>query len=268
MKSNKAIFGIQDMYKTYQRKFGKDYEAQVEKEVSRLEASSNYLYTRLASFNIKGRIILTNWNTFIENVEYQANHFNLEKEIKEKIYKITNTLIAVNKLYRRKLNSLVEIKKNKVTEVIFKDIIYTFNQILIKDELLKGEIFRVPNLGLIAVVRKTRSEKKKVINWNASNKYKQQLIEEGKLPREYTRDNKGNIISDNGGVDWLITFSEPYSYWLFWNRFKKLGFQNASLYSLVPARTGFKIPMNEVIRNNKMSHLIFKEPRDIQICNK
>ncbi len=258
-----SVFGINDMYKTYQRLFGKNREKELEKELTRLDQSAAYLYKRLESYNIKGKIVEGGNESFREYVKSKVNLYNFDAPVKEKILKITDTLIAVSKLHRRRVTALSGLKQNKVNNIIFNDALNSFNETLIKDELLKGEVFRIPMLGMIFVIKKPRNKNIDVINWPASNKYKAQLIEEGKLPKENYKDNKGNILGDNGGIDWLIKFTDDFSYWLFWKRVCRMQILNSGLYSLTPSRTGFIIPLQEAKQPHRMPHLIFKERSDV-----
>lgn len=56
------------------------------------------------------------------------------------------------------------------------------------------------------------------INWGASNKRKQELLNQGKIPFEATRDMFNEITGDNGGEPWLIYFTNDSFFSWVWNK--------------------------------------------------
>lgn len=116
-------------------------------------------------------------------------------------------------------------QKKNVDYKLFKSVIEAVNKSIV-DKVIKGESFDMDNnLGSIRVIQKDRvirtSKNGKAytsINWNASLERKAQLVKEGKLPLEYHKDQQGNIIGDNGGVEWQVYNLNETQFKFYWNR--------------------------------------------------
>lgn len=79
------------------------------------------------------------------------------------------------------------------------------------------------NLGFLCVHQYIREPKLKengnisaFVNWKESNSLKQSIIDKGGIPLEVYKDNKGNIIGNNGGEAWLVYFTNTNFFkWLY-----------------------------------------------------
>lgn len=108
----------------------------------------------------------------------------------------------------------------------YKNIVNSLNSELIK-EIFLGKVFNMGfKLGSLAIIQKERViQYSKLndtyytsINWPKSKENKKKLIEEGKLPLAYKKDEKGKIIGSNGGEKWQIFNNSPLQYFFYWNR--------------------------------------------------
>ena len=68
----------------------------------------------------------------------------------------------------------------KIDTNLFRDICSEFNMLMV-EEMLDGKEFNMGNnLSSLSIVRRERDPRSPRIDWGESNKYKQELIEEGK----------------------------------------------------------------------------------------
>lgn len=69
----------------------------------------------------------------------------------------------------------------------------------------RNYFFTLPRgLGYLTVKVIPRTPSKAHIDYGASFKQKQALIDEGKLPLKHYRDKDNNIVGDNGGEEWMV----------------------------------------------------------------
>lgn len=90
------------------------------------------------------------------------------------------------------------------------------------------------------------------VDHNATRELKKQIISEGKIPFEVIRDEKGKIVGNNGGVEWLVYHTQPIV--ACWSWFKKsfdpLGKQLYQLQNL--SCYHFKVSFDNKKKLNKM----------------
>ena len=68
-----------------------------------------------------------------------------------------------------------------IDKALFTDICHQFN-IMIMDYILEGKEFNMGNnLSTISITRRDRDPRSPRIDWGESNKYKKELLDEGKL---------------------------------------------------------------------------------------
>jgi hypothetical protein len=119
-------------------------------------------------------------------------------------------------MYREFIN---ERKNTKLSFKEFREIVYLFNRLAMTEVIETGKSLDLGyHLGSLSVNKVKRRVRKSIngnyytsINWGESNKLKKQILEEGKVPLQYLKDDRGVIIGDNGGVPWQIYHTDEYS---------------------------------------------------------
>lgn len=110
-----------------------------------------------------------------------------------------------------------EYYKGDIPYSVFSKICYDFNKEIVNEMIFKKRKFNLGfNLGKIMVLEKDRTYKKSKnndtyntnIDWEASNKRKDQILKEGKIPLEMIKENNV-IIGDNGGIPWIVFHDQP-----------------------------------------------------------
>lgn len=126
----------------------------------------------------------------------------------------TYTLIDFHKAYIS--------KGGKLNKKDFKSIIKTFLQHAVKGVLAGKPLDLGYSLGSIHIGRFERDPSKPTIDWGASNKYKAELIKQGKpLYNNETKE----------GYEWLIYFTDSYYYRYCWSKKVKAIDNNAILHN-------------------------------------
>jgi hypothetical protein len=120
-----------------------------------------------------------------------------------------------------------EIYQSNIKFNDFKKVLSSLNLSMF-DELIKGKSFNMGfKLGSVHVVQKERRIKYSelngtyytTVNWPESKKNKKKLIESGKLPLEYIKENN-KIIGNNGGEKWMVFNTSVNVYKIYWNRYR------------------------------------------------
>ncbi len=110
--------------------------------------------------------------------------------------------------------------RDVVPESLFREIIREFNQLNFKEITEKGgKIDMGFRNGFVQIIRCKR--KGLSPDWGTSNKEKERLIAEGKTPIEYYRDDKGEVIGDNGGEKWVSYHISDYYFMALWSQYGK-----------------------------------------------
>lgn len=138
---------------------------------------------------------------------------------------INNKQMYLSFLKEEKLTK-EDVPYSKYAEIIKMHNIEVMNQILLKNKqydmgYLLGHIQAVEVNRVIKVSKSGNSYTS--IDWNESNKRKQELINKGQLPLEKIRNEKGEIIGDNGGVEWLIYNLSETKPTFHFSRFRRKG---------------------------------------------
>lgn len=148
----------------------------------------------------------------------------------------------------------------------------------IAKHILKGGIYKLGHVGKIYIKQKARTfifmgrPCKLGVDWGLSNKYKAQLIAEGKVPYD------SNTAPD--GVKWHIYHNSDYAYWFWWEsgnipnrlffRFIPSKFTRPSKKPFTSAEEiyetreiGIVNKMWELIRSDSMHFMNYKRPEKI-----
>lgn len=102
--------------------------------------------------------------------------------------------------------------------------------------------------GYIVIKEKKRNFARKVINWPKSNQNKKEIIEKGGVPyKALERNNKGEVVKDNGGEKWVELFKDDSYLMIVWEK-RPCTIPNSSVYAFLPA-FGFYKELHK--RNNE-----------------
>ena len=138
-----------------------------------------------------------------------------------------------------------------IDKKIFSDICHTFN-IGIMDYILSGKEFNMGNnLSTLSIVRKTRDPRSPRIDWGESNKYKKELLEEGKELYD--------SITELG-TKWYIYHTDEYYCKYYWRK-GKCKVPNKSVYRFDPTRgiKGNKEKLIRLLKEDELAYLKFRK---------
>ena len=153
--------------------------------------------------------------------------------------------------------TLTDIYKEYVSEnehidkKIFRDICEEFN-ISIINTILEGSVFNMGNnLSSLSIVRKERDPRNPKIDWGESNKYKQELIEQGE---ELYNAETGK------GTKWHIYYTDSYYCKFYWRK-GKCRIPNKSVYRFDATRgiKGNKEKLINLLKTDDLAYLKFKK---------
>ncbi len=178
-----------------------------------------------------------------KQVDYFINHFSdkkFEDVLKSETFlsfsfSVTNDIARkktsddVNIAYKRyfkakqELNRVEQvIKEHKMPKVsvnIYNYIITNFNKKMITHLIEDSHCIDMVNVGKVEIIRKYRD--RPVPDWEASNKKKAELIEQGRLPlKTIGEDDEGNPVT-NGGEAWHIYYEKGWYPYFKWNQKSK-----------------------------------------------
>jgi hypothetical protein len=146
--------------------------------------------------------------------------------------------------------SNLEINKN-----LFKDICSEFNMMII-DYILDGGKFNMNNnLSYISILRIERNNSKPAIDWGESNKYRKELVKEGK---------KLYNSKTGEGEKWHIYYTDSEYCRYYWNK-SGCKVPNKSVYKFVPTRglKGNKEKLTALLKEDDLAYLKFKKHGNI-----
>lgn len=141
--------------------------------------------------------------------------------------------------------------KGDINKTLFKDICSEFN-IMIMDYILGGKEFNMGhNLSTISIVRKDRDPRSPRIDWGESNKYKKELLSEGK--------NIYDPITDTG-TKWHIYHTDSFYCKYYWRK-GKCSVPNKSVYRFDATRglKGNKEKLISLLKTDELAYLTFKK---------
>jgi len=183
------------------------------------------------------------WNNISKLTTTIPNQYYNTNPIFSDLYEKTKNLIffisETNKKIEKEEKLLKEELLKQTTAKVYKRTIEVFNK-AIANEILKGYTFQLSHrLANIRIKKHLRTEKsKKRIDWAASNKLKQSIIEQGLIPfkvMEY--DSMKRPIADNGGVKWFVYHEAEHSYTWYWQK-ELCKVYNSRLYRFRPSVFG------------------------------
>ena len=141
--------------------------------------------------------------------------------------------------------------KGAVPKTLFVAICGEFNMQII-DYLLEGKEFHMGhNLSTLSVVRKERDPRVPAIDWGESNKYKAELLKEGK--ELYNKET-------NTGVKWHIYYTDGEYLKYYWRK-GKCKIKNKSVYRFDATRgvKGNKGKLMQLLQLDDLAYLKFKK---------
>lgn len=127
---------------------------------------------------------------------------------------------------------------------------------LVVDMLLSGKEFSMGNnLSTLSIRRIERNPSKPTIDWWESNKYKQELLAEGK---ELYNAESGE------GAKWFIYYTDPWYCKYHWQK-SRCKLANKTAYRFTPTRglKGNKEKLTALLKNDDLAYLRFKKHGDI-----
>ena len=154
------------------------------------------------------------------------------------------TLRDIYKVYSTEVNKPVD-------SLTFRDICSEFN-IGIMDYILEGKEFNLgSNLSSISVTRQDRDPRNPRIDWGESNKYRKELLEEGKDIYD---------ASTGKGESWFIYHTDPFYCKFYWNK-GRCKIKNKSVYRFDATRgiKGNKEKLIKLLKTDELAYLKFKK---------
>lgn len=232
------------------------YSKKISEDIAALhEDNKNFLETKayLENTLIEYKDFINSFCTInINNLE-ELNFSFVNRNLLQKKYETNSELNITEARVKRILNMFIEVKRNinknvikieelnklKIDSSLSIKVLSKFNTLIV-DHMLTGYIFNLGyNLSFIRIKgRDVSLRKKKKIDWGKSNKTKKELLESGQIPYEVTeRDEKGQILKDNGGVFWLSYHNKPIEYLWHWAK-GRVPFPNKYFYKFKPTYCG------------------------------
>ena len=138
---------------------------------------------------------------------------------------------------------------------LFKHLCEEFNMQVI-DMVLEGKEFNMgSNLSTLSVRRIERNPSKPTIDWWESNKYKQELLTEGK--ELYNAETKE-------GDKWFVYYTDPWYCKYHWQK-SRCKVSNKSAYRFTPTRgiKGNKEKLTRLLKEDELAYLKFKKHGNI-----
>ena len=135
----------------------------------------------------------------------------------------------------------------------WKELCEEFNNMVI-DALLDGERVEMGSgLSYLQIIRDKNEFKKPSVDWKASYKLRQELLDEGK---ELFDSKTGK------GEKWLVYFTNEYYFRYYWNK-KYASCRNSRVYQFIPARgnTGAKTKLVKLLTTDELSHMRFADAK-------
>ena len=159
----------------------------------------------------------------------------------------------MNKIYtlRDKYKKYNQEYNTNINSNLFRDICSEFN-IMIINYVLEGKEFNMGNnLSTLSIVRKDRDPRSPRIDWGESNKYKKELLKEG----------KDLYNSETGkGIKWHIYHTDSFYCKYYWRK-GKCKVSNKSVYRFDATRgiKGNKEKLIYLLKNDELAYLKFKK---------
>ena len=142
-------------------------------------------------------------------------------------------------------------ENGNVDKKVFRQICESFNM-EVMNSILDGETFNMGhNLSTLSVVRKERDPRNPKVDWGESNKYKQELIEQG--------EELYNVLTGEG-TKWHIYYTDSYYCKFYWRK-GKCRIPNKSVYRFDATRgvKGNKEKLINLLKTDDLAYLKFKK---------
>lgn len=138
---------------------------------------------------------------------------------------------------------------------LFKQLCEEFNMMVIDFILSGGEFTMRNNLSTLSVRRIERNPSKPTIDWWESNKYKQELLAQGK--ELYDADTEE-------GEKWFIYYTDPWYCKYHWQK-SRCKLANKTAYRFTPTRgiKGNKEKLTKLLKEDDLAYLRFKKHGNI-----
>ena len=154
------------------------------------------------------------------------------------------TLKDIYKVYSKEVDSSID-------NLTFRDICSEFN-IGVMDYILEGKKVNMGfNLSTISITRHDRDPRNPRIDWGESNKYRKELLKEGK--EIFNPDTEK-------GEQWFIYHTDPFYCKFYWNK-GKCKIKNKSVYRFDATRgiKGNKEKLINLLKKDELAYLRFKK---------
>lgn len=139
-----------------------------------------------------------------------------------------------------------------LSQTTFSEICQEFNQMVMDEIILQGGVFDMGNnLSTLSIGRIKRNYSNRQVDWQASNKLKEELLSEGKELYD----------SETGeGHKWLVYFTNTWYCRFYWNK-GKCKVPNKSAYRFTATRgdVGNKTKLKELLRSDDLAYLRFNK---------
>lgn len=138
---------------------------------------------------------------------------------------------------------------------LFKQICEEFNMHIVDYILEGGEFNMGSNLSTLSIRRIERNPSKPTIDWWESNKYKQELLADGKELFD---------ASTGKGEKWFIYYTDPWYCKYHWQK-SRCKISNKSAYRFTPTRglKGNKEKLTKLLKDDDLAYLRFKKHGNI-----
>lgn len=146
-------------------------------------------------------------------------------------------------------------ESGELSKEMFTELCQEFNQRVMDDIILKGGKFNMgDNLSTLSIGRIERNYSNKQVDWAASKKLKQQLLDEGK---------KLYDDSTKEGEKWLVYFTNDWYCRFYWNK-GRCKVPNKTAYKFVATRgeVGNKNKLKTLLRKDELAYLQFNKLDD------
>lgn len=156
----------------------------------------------------------------------------IQKYYNIELFNFTSFNNEINKLKVRK----AELEQLKISEQVFTAILIKFNTKLV-DSIIE-EDYKFNNTHFGSLGKHINKKSKPSVDWSASNKAKEKLIAEGKIPAY--KENRLKAEAEGipyEGVNWL-EYSSPYNFYFTWKYeyHHTIKFFNIKNYNFIPYR--------------------------------
>lgn len=140
--------------------------------------------------------------------------------------------------------------ESPLDKALFKEIVEKFN-ISIMEHILEGGVFNMKhNLSKLSIIRIERNPSAPTVDWVESNKYKKELLAQGKELYD---------AETGKGEKWFIYYTDPWYCRYYWEK-SKCKIPNKTAYKFTPTRglKGNKEKLTALLKSDDLAYLRFK----------